>query len=51
MISNEKLIYLTEEIFEYKNADIISKNGKLLDYDIQCTQLIEKLQTIRKNEI
>lgn len=45
---NEKLIYLTEEIFEYKNADIISKNGKLLDYDIQCTQLIEKLQTIRK---
>ena len=45
---NEKLIYLTEEIFEYKNADIISKNGKLLDYDIQCNQLIEKLQTIRK---
>lgn len=45
---NEKLIYLTEEIFEYKNADIISKNGKLLDYDIQCSQLIEKLQTIRR---
>jgi hypothetical protein len=45
---NEKLIYLTEEIFEYKNADIISKNGKLLDYDIQCNQLIEKLQTIRR---
>jgi len=45
---NEKLIYLTEEIFEYKNADIISKNGKLLDYDVQCNQLIEKLQTIRK---
>ena len=45
---NEKIIYLTEEIFEYKNADIISKNGKLLDYDIQCNQLIEKLQTIRK---
>ncbi|ENA1802868.1 hypothetical protein ABF179_002281 [Flavobacterium psychrophilum] len=45
---NEKLIYLTEEIFEYKNADIISKNSKLLDYDIQCNQLIEKLQTIRK---
>lgn len=45
---NEKLIYLTEEIFEYKNADIISKNGKLLDYDMQCNQLIEKLQTIRR---
>ena len=41
---NEKIIYLTEEIYEYKNADIISKNGKLLDYDIQCNQLIEKPQ-------
>lgn len=45
---NDKLIFLTEEIFEYKNADIISKNGKLLDYDLQCNQLIEKLQTIRR---
>ena len=30
---NEKLIYLTEEIFEYKQAEIISKNSKLMDYD------------------
>ncbi|MBS7787328.1 hypothetical protein KIH23_08455 [Flavobacterium sp. CYK-55] len=45
---NDKIIYLTEEIFEYKQADIISKNNKLLDYDFQCTQLIEKLQTLRK---
>ena len=45
---NEKLIYLTEEIFEYKQAEIISKNSKLMDYDHQCNQLIEKLQTIRK---
>jgi hypothetical protein len=45
---NEKIMYLTEEIFEYKQADIISKNSKLLDYDFQCSQLIEKLQTIRK---
>ena len=45
---NEKLIYLTEEIFEYKQAEIISKNSKLMDYDYQCSQLIEKLQTIRK---
>ena len=45
---NEKIIFLTEEIYEYKNADIISKNSKLLDYDVQCNQLIEKLQTIRK---
>lgn len=45
---NEKLIYLTEEIFEYKQADIISVNNKLQAYDEQCNQLIEKLQTIRK---
>jgi hypothetical protein len=45
---NEKIMHLTEEIFEYKQADIISKNSKLLDYDFQCSQLIEKLQTIRK---
>ena len=45
---NDKIIYLTEEIFEYKQADIISKNNKLLDYDFQCNQLIEKLQTLRK---
>jgi hypothetical protein len=45
---NEKIIYLTEEIFEYKQADIISVNNKLQAYDEQCNQLIEKLQTIRK---
>jgi hypothetical protein len=45
---NEKLIYLTEEIFEYKQADIISVNNKLQAYDEQCNQIIEKLQTIRK---
>ena len=45
---NEKLIYLTEEIFEYKQADIISVNKKLQAYDEQCNQLIEKLQTIRR---
>lgn len=45
---SEKIIYLTEEIFEYKQADIISVNNKLQPYDIQCSQLIEKLQTMRK---
>jgi hypothetical protein len=47
-IFNEKIIYLTEEIFEYKQADIISVNNKLQAYDEQCNQLIEKLQTIRR---
>lgn len=45
---NEKVMFLTEEIFEYRQADIISKNGKILDYDTQCEQLIIKLHTIRK---
>ena len=45
---SEKIMYLTEEIFEYKQADIISVNNKLQPYDIQCSQLIEKLQTMRK---
>ena len=45
---NDKIMYLTEEIFEFRQADIISKNSKLLDYDIQCEQLIVKLQTMRK---
>lgn len=47
----DKIIYLTEEIFEYRGADIISKNNKLQDYDFQCNQLIEKLQTLRKMRI
>ena len=45
---SEKIIYLTEEIFEYKQAEIISVNNKLQPYDTQCSKLIEKLQTIRK---
>lgn len=44
----EKIMYLTEEIFEYRHADIISINAKLLEYDLQCEHLIEKLQTIRE---
>ena len=45
---SEKIMYLTEEIFEYRQADIIYVNNKLQPYDIQCSQLIEKLQTMRK---
>lgn len=48
---NDKIIYLTEEIFEYRQADIISKNNKLQDYDLQCGQLIEKLQTLRRMKL
>ena len=45
---NDKILYLNEEIFEYRQADIISINNKLQSYDQQCVQLIEKLQTLRK---
>ena len=44
----EKIIYLADEIFEYKQADIISINNKLQMYDAQCNHLMEKLQTMRK---
>ena len=44
----EKIIYLADEVFEYKQADIISINNKLQNYDEQCNHLMEKLQTIRK---
>lgn len=45
---NDKILYLNEEIFEFRQADIISINNKLQPYDQQCVQLIEKLQTLRK---
>ena len=44
----EKIIYLADEVFEYKQADIISINNKLQTYDAQCNHLMEKLQTMRK---
>ncbi|WP_072785648.1 hypothetical protein [Flavobacterium haoranii] len=45
---NDQILFLNEEIFEYKQADIISINNKLQAYDQQCAQFIEKLQTLRK---
>ena len=45
---NDKIIYLMDEIFEYKQADIVSLNNKLQPYDKQCNQLIEQLQIMRK---
>lgn len=45
---NEKILFLTEEIFEYRQADLFSKHSKLLEYDTLCEQLILKLQTLRK---
>ena len=45
---NDQILFLNEEIFEYRQADIISINNKLQAYDQQCVQFIEKLQTLRK---
>ena len=44
----DKIYFLSEEVFEYKQADIISINNKLQTYDVQCNHLMEKLQTMRK---
>lgn len=45
---NDKILFITEEVFDYKQADIISINKKLQPFDEQCCQLIEKLHTVRK---
>lgn len=44
----EKLIYLTQEAFAYKQADKFSINTTLQAYDEQCNHQIEHLQTLRK---
>lgn len=45
---SEKLIYLTQEAFAYKQADKFSINTTLQAYDEQCNHQIEHLQTLRK---
>ena len=45
---NAKVLYLNEEIFEYQQAEIISTNTKLQPYDVQCSKLLNKIQSIRK---
>ena len=45
---NDKIIYLTEEIFDFEEADIISKNSNLGEYNLQCEKLKMRLQTTRK---
>lgn len=44
---NEKIIFITKEIFHYRQADIIYQNSKLPPYDVQCQQFIEQLHTLR----
>lgn len=44
----EKIYFLTSEIYEYRTADIVMKNQKLPDFDIECEKLIGKIQTLAK---
>ncbi len=45
---NDKIIYLSEEIFDYEEADIISINKNLGEFNLQCVKLKVRLQTTRK---
>lgn len=41
---SEKVIYLTDEICEYKEAEILFTNTKLLDYKKQCKTLLRRIR-------
>ena len=41
---SEKVIYLTDEICEYREADILFTNTKLLDYKKQCKTLLRRIR-------
>lgn len=43
---NAKILFLTSEILEYQEADIIMHNKKLCDYDLSCEKLIKKIRTL-----
>ena len=43
---NAKILFLTSEVLEYQEADIIMHNKKLCDYDLSCEKLIKKIRTL-----
>ena len=43
---NAKILFLTSEILEYQEAEIILHNKKLSDYDVACEKLIKKIRTL-----
>ncbi|EPE9901134.1 hypothetical protein [Flavobacterium psychrophilum] len=43
---DDKIFYLTEELLEYEEADIVSTHRTLKDYNIQCERLINKLERL-----
>ncbi|MBW8360118.1 MAG: hypothetical protein K0M63_10015 [Weeksellaceae bacterium] len=46
--NKEKIYYLTSEIYDYRTADIIMKNQKLPEFDVECEKMIGKIQTLAK---
>lgn len=46
--NKEKVYLLTSEIYEYRSEDIIMKNLKLPEFDLECEKLIVKIQTLSK---
>ena len=44
----DKILYLTDEKYEYEQANIYFINPKLPDYSEQCNKKIEQLQHIRR---
>lgn len=50
---SEKVIYLTDEICEYKQSEVYFVNNKLLDYKKQCKALLKRIQEkkILKNQL
>ncbi len=41
---SEKVIYLTDEICEFKQAEIASTNNRLLDFKKQCKTLLKRIE-------
>lgn len=44
---DDKIFYLTEELLEYEEADIVSTHRTLKEFNIQCEKLINKLERLK----
>ena len=44
---DDKIFYLTEELLEYEEADIVSTHRTLKEFNVQCEKLINKLERLK----
>ena len=44
---DDKIFFLTSELLEYEEAEIVSNHRTLKDYSIQCEKLIAKLERLK----